>query len=76
MDLWLLTRVSRQVIAPQQNRLLGKASTLRVFEEIRLLNGGISPIPIGLPIVKTDHLIVGKEILLRLAKRAALLPAR
>ena len=34
------------------------------------MNGGISPIPIALPLVKTDHLIVGKEILLRLAKRA------
>ena len=48
----------------------GKSRLSSSLEEIRISNGVIFPTPIGLTIVKTDHLIVGKEILLRLAKRA------
>jgi len=47
------------------DRFMGLADYLRVIEEMRLSNGMIFPIPMTLPVSKTDDIRLGEEIALR-----------
>jgi len=47
------------------DRFMGKKDYIQVLEEMRLSNGMVFPIPITLPVDKTDDIKIGKEVALR-----------
>lgn len=47
------------------DRFMGQADYRRVVEEMRLSNGMVFPIPMTLPVSKTDDIRLGEEIALR-----------
>jgi len=50
------------------DRFMGKADYTSVLDEMRLTDGTLFPIPITLPVAKTDGIHIGKEIALRSLK--------